>query len=447
MSVDTRSLTEGGALSEAALRELSASTGEPSWMLDRRMEAWKAFERMGMPTKSDEEWRRTDLSLLNLSAISSVRAEVGAEPGSFSELPEPVRTLLGEKRQEGGLLVRTDSGVSHTSIVRDAVTDGVLFNDMDSAVRDHPDLVRRYFGGLVAPSEGKLIALHYALWSGGAFVVVPRHVQVALPLETLSWSDTRGHAVMPHTVVVLEEGAELFLVEQLASPDDRGPAMANAVVELYLAQGSRLEYVSLQRWGRSVFHLGIQRALVGRDAQLGTTSVVLGSRVTKSWIESRLTEPGANVAMRGIMFADGEQRFHHHTLQDHQAPSTSSDLLFKVALADRSRSEFSGLIRVHPDAQKTDAYQANRNLSLSDAARADSMPKLEIAANDVRCTHGATVGPIDQDQLFYLMARGLPRRAAERMIVQGFFEPLIEKIPLATARERVREAVDAKLGG
>ena len=252
---------------------------------------------------------------------------------------------------------------------------------------------------------------------------------------------------MPHTLIVLEEGAELLFVDQFASPDEQGPGLANVVAELSLSQGSRLQYVELQRWGRSVYSFRSQRAAVGRDANLSTLSVVLGSRMTKSWIDSRLGEPGGNVAMRGIMFADGNQRFHHHTLQDHLAPNTTSDLLFKSALADHARSEYSGLIRVHPEAQKTDAYQANRNLSLSEHARADSMPKLEIAANDVRCTHGATVGPVDQEQLFYLMARGLPRQAAERMIVQGFFEPLVEKIPLEAIREQVRSAVDRKLAG
>ncbi|MGE5619241.1 MAG: Fe-S cluster assembly protein SufD [Sphingomonadaceae bacterium] len=445
MSVEAKRLTTGGGFSEEALNVLSRSRGEPEWLLEMRLEAWRAFERMPAPSRKEEEWRRTDLSALDLEAVTPF-AEPSAVASRWDELSAELRSELNETAPRSGLLVHHNSAGSYRSLSEEAAAKGVILADLDVAVREHPDLVRRHLGSVVAPHEARFTALHYAFWSGGTFLYVPQNVEVELPIQTLTWADRSGLAVMPHTLVVVEPGANVVFVDEVASPEDRGPALANSVVELSLSAGARARYVALQRWGRSVFSLGTQRALQQRDSQLTALSLVLGSKLTKSWVESRLAEPGASVSMVGIMFADGDQRFHHHTLQDHLAPNTTSDLLYKAALADRARSEYSGMIRVHKDAQRTDAYQANRNLVLSEHARADSMPKLEIEANDVRCTHGATVGPIDEEQVFYLMARGLPREAAERMIVRGFFEPVMERIPLETVKERIREAIDAKLG-
>lgn len=444
MSVEAKSVTRSEGFSEEALKELSWSRGEPDWLRERRLEAWGVYQQMPMPSRKEEEWRRTDLSLLDLNGIASF-AEPGEPVAELGELPGDLRSALKGNEGRGGLLIQRNSAGSYRQLAEGLTARGVIFTDLDSAVREHPELVKRYLGAQVAPAEGKFTALHYAFWSGGSFLYVPRNVEVEVPLQALTWADHRGLAVMPHTLVVVETGGSVALVDEFVSPDDRAPALANGVVELSLGAGARAQYVALQRWGRSVFSFCHQRAAVGRDAHLTSLSVVLGSKMTKSWVESHLREPGADVRMVGIMFADGNQRFHHHTLQDHQAPNTSSDLLYKASLADHARSEYSGLIRVHKDAQKSDAYQANRNLALSEHARADSMPKLEIEANDVRCTHGATVGPIDEEQVFYLRARGLSRLAAERMIVQGFFEAVMEKIPLEVVRARVREAVDAKL--
>lgn len=408
MSVDSTIATKKEGFSEEALNELSGAKGEPEWARRLRLEAWQAWGRTPMPSRKDEEWRRTDISMLELGRVVP-------SAGSFTRLSS------------------------------DLAAKGVVLTDMDTAVREHGDLVQRYLMSQVGPEFGKFQALHSAFWSGGSFVYVPRNVEVQAPVHALTSSDTAGLAVMPHTLIVLEAGASLSFVDEYASPEGNGPALVNGAVELVIGEGARLNYVSLQRWGTSVFAFGTQRASIGRDAQLNSLSVVLGSKLTKSWNDAILREQGAHAAMVGILFANGKQRFHHHTLQDHQAPNTTSDLLFKAALADESRSEYSGLIRVHKDAQKTDAYQANRNLALSEHARADSMPKLEIEANDVRCTHGATVGPIDEEQVFYLMSRGLSKRVAERMIVEGFFEQVMEKIPLEDVRATVREAVAAKL--
>jgi len=444
MSAESTTVTKTGGFSEEAIKELSWTRDEPDWLRQLRLDAWRTWERTPMPSRKDEEWRRTDISMLDLGNVIPVSRQVGRVQ-KLEELPAEIRAHLAGGNGTAGLQVQRDSFAAYGRLSGDMASKGVILTDMDTAAREHGDLVRRYLGSQVTPADGKFQALHAAFWSGGSFLYVPRNVEVEAPVHALTWSDSSGLGVMPHTLVVLEPGARLALVDEYASPEGRSPAMVNGAVELVVGDGARLDYVALQRWGTSVFAFGAQRASIGRDAQLTTLSVVLGSRLTKSWIDSLLKESGGSVHMVGIMFASGRQRFHHHTLQDHMAPNTTSDLLFKVALTDEARSEYSGLIRVRKDAQKTDAYQANRNLSLSEHARADSIPKLEIEANDVRCSHGATVGPIDQEQVFYLMTRGLPRPIAERMIVEGFFEQVMEKIPLEDVRATVRKAVAAKL--
>ncbi len=443
MSADSTIVTKRG-FSEEALSEITWSTGEPDWLGRLRMDAWRTWEQMPMPSRKDEEWRRTDISLLDLGSVVPFSGRDG-HVQKVEELPAEVRPYLVGGSTTAGLQVQRNSSGVFSHLAGDLASKGVILTDMNTATREHGDLVRRYLGSQVTPTEGKFQALHSAFWSGGTFLYVPRNTEIEAPVHTLTWSDSAGLAVMPHTLIVLEPGARLLMVDEYLSPEGQSPAMANGVVEIVVGDGAQLDYVALQRWGAYVFAFSTQRASIGRDARLTTMSVVLGSRMTKSWIDSLLKEPGGYAQMIGVMFASGKQRFHHHTLQDHRAPNTTSDLLFKAALTDEARSEYSGLIRVHKDAQKTDAYQANRNLSLSEHARADSMPKLEIEANDVRCTHGATVGPIDEEQVFYLTSRGLPRPIAERMIVEGFFEQVLERIPLEDVRATVRKAVVAKL--
>jgi Fe-S cluster assembly protein SufD len=444
MSADSTTVTKAGGFSEEALEELSWSRNEPAWLRQLRMDAWRTWERTPMPSRKDEEWRRTDISMLDLGRAIPFFDQDG-HVDKMDDLPSEVRSLLTDGTSMAGVRVHRNSSTAFTQLSDELAAKGVVLTDMNTAVREHGNLVQRYIGSQITPSDGKFQALHAAFWSGGTFMYVPRTVELQAPVHAVTWADAQGISVMPHTLIVLEPGARLSFVDDHASPEGRSPALVNGAVELVIGEGARLDYVSIQRWGTSVFAFGTQRASVGRDAHLTSLSVVLGSKLTKSWIDSLLKEPGAYVQMVGIMFANGKQRFHHHTLQDHQAPNTTSDLLFKAALTDEARSEYSGLIRVHKDAQKTDAYQANRNLSLSEHARADSMPKLEIEANDVRCTHGATVGPIDEEQIFYMMSRGLPRPVAERMIVEGFFEQVMEKIPIEEVRATVRGAVAAKL--
>lgn len=441
---DSTVTTNSKGFTEEVLNEISWAKDEPEWLRRRRAEAWSAWQQLPMPGRKDEEWRRTDISALDLGGVVPF-VEAPERASDVNSLPAGLLSAFDEGERRGGLLVHHNTGTKFHSLPEEVAASGVIFDDLDSAARKHPDLVKQHLNSVVSSTEDKFSALHGALWSGGMFLYVPRDVQVELPMHFLTWADTPGLAVMPHVLVVAEAGASVTVINEAASPAGGDPGLANGVVELVLGEGSRLRYVSLQRWGPATWAFSNTRAAIYRDAEMSSLAVVLGSRFTKAWLDASLKDRGATARMGGIMFAGGRQRFHHHTRQDHQSPDTTSDLLYKVALADEARSEYSGMIRVHKDAQRTDAYQANRNLALSPGARADAIPKLEIKANDVRCTHGATVGPIDEEQLFYLMARGLDRQSAQRMIVRGFFEPALERIPLEELRETVRAAIDSKL--
>jgi len=251
-------------------------------------------------------------------------------------------------------------------------------------------------------------------------VLVPRGVQVEVPLQAMTYLDAAGTAVFPHTILVVEEGASVTFIDR---------------------------YVSLQDWGRGVTHLSVQRADIQRDAQVRSLAVAFGGDLSRTEVESILSGPGGHSEMLGVYFTDGSQHFDHRSLQDHIAPHCTSDLLYKGALRDASRVVYSGLIHVAPGANGTNAFQTNRNVVLSDDARADSIPNLEIENNDVRCSHAASVGPVDEDEIFYLQTRGIARDEAERLIVTGFFQEVLDRVPLDEVRSSLESAIRAELRG
>jgi Fe-S cluster assembly protein SufD len=275
---------------------------------------------------------------------------------------------------------------------------------------------------------------------------VPRGVTLELPLQTLTYLDADGAAVFPHTVLVVEEGASVTYIDRLVSPD-LGSALSDAVVEIYAGPGAHVRYVSLQDWGSGVTHLSVQRAEVGRDAEVRSLAVAFGGDLSRTEVESVLAGPGGHSEMLGLYFTDGAQHFDHRSLQDHVAPNCTSDLLYKGALKDASRVVYSGLIHIAPSARGSDAFQTNRNIVLSDDAKADSIPNLEIENNDVRCSHAASVGPVDEDEVFYLQTRGIPRPEAERLIVSGFFQEVMDRVPLEELRGSLETAIAAELRG
>jgi Fe-S cluster assembly protein SufD len=323
-----------------------------------------------------------------------------------------------------------------------------VFVDLATAVKDHPELLKKHLHtDVVRPSDDVFAALHAAFWSGGTLLYVPKGVKVELPLFTVAGMTEEGRVDFGHTLVVLEEDAEATLVRETAS-HGRGdaPGLHVGALEVVQEASSRLRLVNIQNWDESTWHFTRERALVGRDASLQWTVGALGSRLSKVNQEVALTGQGASAQVNGVMFTTGKQHLAYFTRQDHAAPNTTSDLLYKGGLKDRSRVVWKGMIRVEKDGQRTDAYQKNDNLILSESARADSIPGLEIEANDVRCTHGATAGRVDEEMIFLCQARGIPRETAVRLIVEGFFANVYDRITVEPVRETLRQAVAAKLG-
>jgi Fe-S cluster assembly protein SufD len=422
-------------------RSAIPSGDEPAWAREQRERAFEQFEALPIPSQDTEEWRYTDLSELDLGSFAPF-AE-GAVAENLDGVPEPLLASAGPIGERSGLLIQHNS-VTTTAHLDPAVDAGVHFESLDAALRDHPELVEPYLHTLVPTERSKFTAMHGAFRTGGTFVLVPRGVTVEAPLQALTYLDADGTAVFPHTLIVVEEDAELTFIDRYASPD-LTRALSSAVVEIHAGRGSRVRYVSLQDWGAGMTHLGVQRARVGQEATMRTLAVAFGADLARAEAESVLAEPGGYSEMLGLYFATGNQHYDHRSLQDHVAPNCDSDLLYKGALKGASRAIYSGWVTVRPNAQKTNAFQTNRNIVLSDRAKADSIPNLEIEANDVRCGHAASTGPVDEDTLFYLQTRGLTPEAAEHLIVTGFFQEVIDKVSLPEVAAGLTEAVETEL--
>jgi Fe-S cluster assembly protein SufD len=416
-----------------AVEELGALHGEPDWVRARRREAFAAYERLPLPSRSEEEWRRTDLRGLDLDSFEPFERANGAAPSA------PIADTAGVLRQRG-------SEPGAVELDAEVAARGVLFMPLSQAVREHRDLVERYLFTEVRPDRDKLSALHGALFSGGTFLYVPDGVTVEKPLVSQFWSSGGGAAVLPHTLIVAGRGSSFNYLDEFLSPDLDRPALTSGSAEVFAGEAASVGYLSLQRWGRHAWQFADQRVRVERDATVRLLAVGLGGRFAKNRIEATLAGPGASAEMKALFFGSGHQFFDFHTLQQHQVGSTTSDLLFKGALRDEARSVYAGLIRIEPNATRSNAYQANRNLLLSKTAKANSIPMLEILNNDVRCTHGATVAPVDPEHLFYLESRGIPAGTAERMIVHGFFGEVLDRIPVQQARDLVEQELEARIG-
>jgi Fe-S cluster assembly protein SufD len=423
-----------------AVEQLSLANDEPEWMLDFRLGALRSFEATHMPTTNDEPWRRTDLRRFKLNQIGPSLNGSGAG----ADVP----AYLGEQLTEdktGGILVQVDGATQKYDVSEQLIDQGVIFCDMNTAVRQYPELVRKFFmTEAVLPEDGKFASLHGAFWRGGTFLYVPKRIKAAAPLHSALWSiDGR---TFTHTLVVVEEGAEAILIDEFGSDTSRNQALHNGAVELIVRDRASLTYVSLQDFDSNVWQFNHERGRVGRDARLDWVLSIMGSHLIKTFQSVELDGRGAQARMSGLFFANHRQHFDMDTQQNHNAADSVSDLLYKGALKDKARSVWQGMIKAMPDSQRIDGFQANRNLLLAKTARADSIPGLEIEADDVRCTHASTIGQIDQLQLFYLMSRGIPRHTAVQMVVEGFFAPVMERIPIEGVRERISARIIEKVG-
>jgi Fe-S cluster assembly protein SufD len=388
-----------------------AIQGEPDWLRERRRTALETYERLPNPSKTDEEWRRTDISGLNTAQFSELEHRDGFNLDALSSLPR-----------------------------------GVILEPLRVAAEKHPQLVEPYLFSLIKADRDRFSALHAAFFTGGTFLYVPDGVVIDEPIVGQHTSHTSGTAFLPHTLIVAGRNARFHYLDEYIGNDEEAAGYRTGSAEIIVGEGADVGYVALQKWGRNAWHFGDQRARVEKDGKLRLFSVSLGGRFSKTRVEASLVGQGAEAELKGLYLASGQQFFDFHTLQDHQVGNTRSDLLFKGALQDTARTVYAGLIRIEKGAARSDAYQANRNLVLSDHAKATSIPMLEIDNNDVRCTHGATVGPVDPQHMFYLRSRGIPEPTAKRMLVQGFFGDVLDRIPFEHARNLIEADLEARLG-
>ncbi len=383
-----------------------------------RPELLARYKALPLPTTKDESWRFTDLK--------------GFDPDSFSANGAAgVANAPGMLELEAAGVVRVSEG----GLEIERAPEGIRFERL----ADHERL------GELVGSDEKFAAHNSALWENGILVHVPTGFVLEQPLYIRVVNDVEGGSLFWRLLVVAEPESRFTVIEEYASSSPELAGYVNAAVEIFVGQAAKVEYVSVQNVSQQTWHFGTHHARVERDAELDWVAGGFGSKKGKIRIQNDLAGRGATSRVTGAYFTDGTQHLDYDTFQEHIAPDTTSDFAFKGALRDDSRAVWRGMIRVEEDAQKTNAYQENRNLLLSKTAHADSIPGLEILANDVRCTHGATLGQVDREQLFYLMARGLTRQEAERMIVRGFFQDVLDRIELEPVREALGAALEARI--
>ncbi|MEZ4643730.1 MAG: Fe-S cluster assembly protein SufD [Chloroflexota bacterium] len=428
------------AFSKEAVEKLSASLQEPEWMLAFRLHAFEVYESMPMPTTNDEAWRRTNLRRFKLDEIGP---SVNGDAATHAEIPSFLNQQLTADKA-GGNLLQVDGVTRHYELSDELRAQGVVFCDMHTAVSQHPDLIQHYFmTECVQITEGKFAALHGAFWRGGTFLYVPKNVKAAAPFHSVLWNESGK--TFTHTLVVIEEGAEAIFMDEYASSSGSGQSLHNGVIELLVGDNASLIYAGLQDFGTNVWQFNHERGRVGRDGKLDWVTSMMGTRLTKAFQTMELDKPGAWGRMSGIFFTNGKQHLDLDTQQNHNAGETVSDLLYKGALKDESRTVWQGMIKALPGSQKIDGFQANRNLMLDKTARADSIPGLEIEADDVACTHASAIGKLDPEEIFYLMSRGIPYETAVEMSVQGFFDPLMRRIPFEGIRDRIFSRIVEKI--
>lgn len=426
---------------------LSNKLNEPAWMREKRQVAWTVFEETPMPTSSDEDWRRTSLRKVKWNKFKLAQSSSLAATQKLSDLPDNVRSAVEEDYPAAGRIVIANGQVVYHELDPKLAEQGVIFTDLSTAVSQHPDLVQKYLGTeAVPPSNSKFAALNAALWQGGVFLYLPKEIEVEEPFQAALVLEGEGSTIMPRTLLVAERFANATYIEESISHGQHNQALNVGVVEIYADDSAQLRYVDVQRWGHDVYNFNVKRSVGQDDSNVIWETGQLGGRLTKTYVDSLLPGNGANMEFNGVYFIEDKQHLDIDTLMHHIGLATGGDLLLHGAVKDKSRSVFTGLIKIDSTGQQTNSYLKNENLILDRTARADSIPSLEIDANDVRASHGATIGKIDEEYIFYLMSRGIPRRTAVRMVVEGFFHKVFDRMYNERVREKLFSVVSAKIG-
>jgi len=423
----------GGFTPEVFARHLEAVAKAPAFWLERKRAAYARFEALPLPARTDESWRFSNLSGVSLDGFAPVAA--------------PSREKAAGLAVKASATLAFTDGIlaASTPLPADLAAKGVVVSTLSEALVKHPQLLKEHF--MAQPQKlgsAKFAALHEAFILDGAFIHVPKGVEVERPIVVVHAASGSGGAVFPHTLVIADDHSKVTVVDTFVSLDE-SRQFACGANDLYAGHGAQIQYAAAQCWSLEALSLQFNSTVVRRDARVQSLNIHVGGKQARHESLSQLQAPGGFSEMLALTVASGAREFDQRTLQIHQAPSTKSDLLYKNALLDRSRTIFSGLIIVDPDAQKTDAYQSNRNLMLSDDAESNSLPGLEIQANDVRCTHGATSSRIDPEQEFYLKARGIPAKAAEGLLIFGFFEEVLDRVANEELRAALRALIQSRI--
>lgn len=429
-----------------ALLELSRQKGEPEWMLQKRLQAWEVYEKTPAPLG-----RRGDLGTLQALSRFKFQELSPFVPAQDGALPEEIQQSLKESlvNERSGLIVQHNSSVIYTQLNDDLKEQGVILTDLETAVREYPDLVQEYFMTKCVPADAsKYTALHAAFWTGGVFLYVPEGVEVEAPVLAQVWVDTSSAAIFSHSLVIASAQSSVRFAQEFTSQvESEKPSLVSDVVEVFAKREAIVEFSNLQDLDQHTWNITNKNAIHENDSSVTFVMADLGAKLNLNTIGAGLHGNASAAELVGVFFTDHDQRYAINTLSDHVGVSTNAETMIKGVLTDESRVEFDGMIRIRPKAQQTASFLAAHGLLLSKKARGEFIPGLEIAANDVSASHGATSGQIDEEQLFYLMVRGISRPEAERIIVQGFFEPVLQRIPLENLRIRLRRSIISRMSG
>jgi Fe-S cluster assembly protein SufD len=409
------------------------------WFRELQFEGWEKFESLPMPARTDEKWRFATVKAIDISSFTKPL------PVSDSARRELIDRSSGLAQSAGRMIFANDQLLEREVLSDDLKRKGVIWEPIEKAVVAHEDIFRKHFMTQeVVLGSKKFAELHKSQVKSGTFLYVPPGVEIDLPIEVFHWLHGDGGSTFPHTLLIAGDNSKVTLVDYFESADAAASGFACGVNDLYLGAGAKLTYVCAQNWSRNTLAFQVNSTVVGRDASAMSMNLNLGGSYARTESVSRLVGEGGRSDMLAVSVAENGQEFDQRTLQDHKVPQTASDLLYKNSLSDTARTIFAGLIKVEPHAHKTDAYQKVRNLLLSDEAEANSMPGLEILADDVRCTHGATSGQIDEEELFYLQSRGISKKAAQQLIVFGFLNEVIERVGNEAVGGKLRALVQSK---
>jgi len=420
------------AFDAASFNQFLESRVEPTWLTKQRRTAWSAFQSMAWPDRHTEDWMRSDLRGFHLDRYKM--------PGTIEPSDEVCPRWLLEDVTTCGQVSTLDGRIVHEQLSPEIETLGVYFGSLEQACQAQSETVEKYLFKTIDRNVDRFSALQAATWSSGCFLHIPKNVSIEQPFHIHSGM-TDGGTDVSHVLIVLEENASATVLFECSSAIPTADGFHCGGLEIVLKPGATLRFVKLQEWGDRVWHFAQERAVVDQDATIQWTLAAMGAKFVQVSQQVSLVGAHARSQVNGTMFTRDKQQMTYNTLQYHEAPHCKSDFLYKSALQDRSRTVWRGMIKVAPGADKTDGYQRNDNLLLSDQARADSIPGLEIKADDVRCTHGSTSGRVDEELIFYAQSRGFTRQEAVRMIVTGFFQQIFDRITIESVRKALGSAI------